>query len=122
MLLNPPNVAGWPGSRDWIDSSTLLFRTRLMEYMVMSSELALEMKGSGDVNDQFKIGRLKKLGTKFDPGTASKYFTSISTNPEKLSDFLLQTDKSVLTTDFVTDDRLVANLLKICRTPEYQMC
>ena len=25
----PPNVAGWKGGKDWIDSSTLLFRLRL---------------------------------------------------------------------------------------------
>lgn len=121
MLLNPPNVAGWPGGRDWIDSSTLLFRARLMEFMVMSSELALEMKSSGDVNDQFKVGRLKKLGTKFDADKANKYFTSIISSPEKLGDFLLQTGSSRLIKDSATDG-LIASLLKICRTPEYQMC
>ncbi|SPZ85231.1 Protein of uncharacterised function (DUF1800) [Sphingobacterium multivorum] len=29
MLLYPPNVAGWPSGRSWIDSSTLLLRMQM---------------------------------------------------------------------------------------------
>ena len=29
ILFNPPNVAGWPGGRNWIDSSSLMFRLNL---------------------------------------------------------------------------------------------
>ena len=31
ILFHPPNVAGWPHGRDWIDSSSLLFRMRMPE-------------------------------------------------------------------------------------------
>ena len=124
MLLNPPNVAGWPGSRSWIDSSTLLFRTRLMEFMVMSSDLGLQMKNSGDVNDQFKVGRLKKLGTKFDVETVNRYLAEIKNNPEQLKKYLLQAEKTDEGNNIEANNvsPFIGQLLKICRTPEYQMC
>jgi hypothetical protein len=28
-LLDPPNVAGWPGDRAWIDTNTLMIRLKL---------------------------------------------------------------------------------------------
>ncbi|HSZ71315.1 MAG TPA: DUF1800 domain-containing protein [Cytophagaceae bacterium] len=29
ILFYPPNVAGWPGGKDWIDSTTLMFRLKI---------------------------------------------------------------------------------------------
>ena len=43
-LFNPPNVAGWPGGKNWIDSSSLVIRMRLPEALFMSKELNLNLK------------------------------------------------------------------------------
>lgn len=43
-LFNPPNVAGWPGGKSWIDSSSLVIRMRLPEALFMSKELDLHVK------------------------------------------------------------------------------
>jgi len=43
-LFNPPNVAGWPGGTNWIDSSSLVIRMRLPEALFMSKELNLSLK------------------------------------------------------------------------------
>jgi uncharacterized protein (DUF1800 family) len=40
-LLNPPNVAGWPGGREWINTRTLLARVNF------SSQITLEMNKQG---------------------------------------------------------------------------
>jgi uncharacterized protein (DUF1800 family) len=53
VLFNPPNVAGWPGGRTWIDSSSLLLRMQLPSLMVGGSESKLKAKESGDDNDAF---------------------------------------------------------------------
>jgi uncharacterized protein (DUF1800 family) len=45
-LFNPPNVAGWPGGKTWIDSSSLVIRMRLPEAFFMSKELNLSLKES----------------------------------------------------------------------------
>ena len=36
-LLNPPNVAGWPGYRSWVSSSSLLARWQGHDYMLSNS-------------------------------------------------------------------------------------
>lgn len=51
VLLYPPNVAGWPGGQSWIDSSSLLFRMRLPDYLLRSSEVMVRPKDDGDVNN-----------------------------------------------------------------------
>jgi uncharacterized protein (DUF1800 family) len=43
-LFNPPNVAGWPGGKYWIDSSSLATRMRLPEAFFQSKELNLSSK------------------------------------------------------------------------------
>ena len=43
-LFNAPNVAGWPGGRNWIDSSTLVIRMRLPETILGSKDLDLTAK------------------------------------------------------------------------------
>ena len=43
-LLSPPNVAGWPGGRNWIDTSSLMFRMKLPEVLFKSSELEFTFK------------------------------------------------------------------------------
>ncbi len=72
-LFYPPNVAGWPGGRSWIDSSTLVARMRLPEAFFRSKELDLNLKESdAEMADghrapvskdtqptkQFKVGRV----------------------------------------------------------------
>src|SRR6185312_984892 len=43
-LFNPPNVAGWPGGKNWIDSSSLVIRMRLPEAFFSLKELNLTAK------------------------------------------------------------------------------
>jgi uncharacterized protein (DUF1800 family) len=45
-LLNPPNVAGWPGGRDWINTRTLLARVNF------SSQITLEMNKRGQLMER----------------------------------------------------------------------
>ena len=50
VLFYPPNVAGWPGGRNWIDSSSLLFRMKLPDYVLKAAEVNVRAKDEGDVN------------------------------------------------------------------------
>ena len=45
-LLMPPNVKGWPGYTDWIDSTSLLERKRFTEQLFRSVELKGESKAA----------------------------------------------------------------------------
>ena len=49
VLFQPPNVAGWPGGRAWIDSSSLLLRLQLPAILFRNADFALALKQ--DEND-----------------------------------------------------------------------
>jgi uncharacterized protein (DUF1800 family) len=44
MLFNPPNVAGWKGGKNWIDSSSLMFRLSLPGLVFRQDELNIQAK------------------------------------------------------------------------------
>jgi uncharacterized protein (DUF1800 family) len=48
LLFYPPNVAGWPGGKNWIDSSSLMLRMRIPQMIFASDELAMKPKDDDD--------------------------------------------------------------------------
>ena len=48
LLFYPPNVAGWPGGTNWIDSSTLMFRLRIPQIIYSASEFQMKPKDDDD--------------------------------------------------------------------------
>ena len=62
LLFYPPNVAGWPGGKNWIDSSSLLFRMQLPAYVLKAADIAVQPKEDGDVNT---VLLARKGGAKF---------------------------------------------------------
>lgn len=48
VLFYPPNVAGWPGGRSWIDSSSLMLRLRLPQMLAMADPFVLQEKRDDD--------------------------------------------------------------------------
>ncbi|RRA99838.1 DUF1800 domain-containing protein [Larkinella rosea] len=61
VLLYPPNVAGWPGGRNWIDSSSLLFRMKLPELILKAGEVTVRPKDDGDVNTELLARKVNRL-------------------------------------------------------------
>jgi uncharacterized protein (DUF1800 family) len=51
VLLQPPNVGGWPSGKEWIDSSSLTFRMSLPTLLMRNAESTFQAKDDGDVND-----------------------------------------------------------------------
>jgi uncharacterized protein (DUF1800 family) len=50
ILLFPPNVAGWPGDKAWIDSASLLLRMQVPQFLQKPGRLGARVKDDGDVN------------------------------------------------------------------------
>ncbi|MEP6746444.1 MAG: DUF1800 domain-containing protein [Bacteroidota bacterium] len=48
ILFYPPNVAGWPGGKNWIDSSTLMMRLRIPELMYAGDVFKMKPKDDDD--------------------------------------------------------------------------
>lgn len=54
VLLFPPNVAGWPGGKNWIDGSSLMLRLRIPQ-MIAAGEIP-DLETSD--NDDLAMGRM----------------------------------------------------------------
>lgn len=53
VLLYPSNVAGWSSGKELIDSSSLMLRLRLPEYIFNAAEIKLFPKEDGDVETDY---------------------------------------------------------------------
>ena len=67
ILFFPPNVAGWPGGRSWIDSSTLMVRLQIPQALVAKEPVSIRAKTDDDINmgqmieEQIRIKKNKAI-------------------------------------------------------------
>ncbi|WP_240409916.1 DUF1800 domain-containing protein [Flavisolibacter nicotianae] len=144
MLFYPPNVAGWPGGKTWIDSSTLMFRLRLPQLISDNDELNVRPKSDDDqmmgrmdegnamVSSKKAVGKIgRPIRAVVDWSTYVKNFDS--TPKEKLVDVmngsLLQVTPAFGSNliqqyaDSSSREAFVKSAtLQIMSTPEYQLC
>lgn len=126
-IFYPPNVAGWAGDKSWIDSSTLLFRTSLVESMFKSSKINFEAKDTGDENNETNMMRkAKRLEVRVKTQDLINDFNQIKSNgglPE-LSNFLVQVP--VAAQNYSMAEHSYEDILNlsidITKAPEYQLC
>jgi len=145
MLFYPPNVAGWPGGRTWIDSSTLMMRMRIPQLINDSDELNVKPKSDDDVmmgRKDADVAAEKKKGMKGVPKRQQIYasidWNAYLKNFEKISreDLIGEISKTLLqsksetgndTIRKYTDESSRESFIKtatiqIMSTPEYQLC
>ena len=48
ILFYPPNVAGWPGGKNWIDSSALMLRMRIPQILTDADDFVVKPKDDDD--------------------------------------------------------------------------
>jgi uncharacterized protein (DUF1800 family) len=81
ILFFPPNVAGWPGGRSWIDSSTLMVRLQIPQALVAKEPVSIRAKTDDDINmgqmieEQIRIKKNRAIVNK--GGSASIDWTSV---------------------------------------------
>ena len=133
VVFYPPNVAGWPGGKSWIDSSTIVTRTLLPSVLFRDADLPMEAKDDGDVNTEF----LARSNFKLMKASANwaGFVTAFGGKPETetaaaLAHFLLQCDLSstnarlvLQNADRTSNEALIRSLaINIASLPEYQLC
>ena len=119
LLFYPPNVAGWPGGKNWIDSSSLMMRMRIPKLINDKDEMNVSAKddddtmmGMKDADRQMKMNK-KGSGQQAGGGYAGMRRQQINANvdwsmyvknyesvprenlTEKISNVLLQTKSGV---------------------------
>ncbi len=137
ILFYPPNVAGWPGGRNWIDSSSLMMRMRIPQLINDVDEMNIKAKDDDDtmmgIKNAPKMPGMKKqqINANVDWAPYVKHYESIPR--EKLatsvSSFLLQT-KSTVSTELITrfsdqsgrENFIKTATIQVMSTPEYQLC
>ncbi|TAE47649.1 MAG: DUF1800 domain-containing protein [Cytophagales bacterium] len=131
MLLYPPNVAGWAGGKNWIDSGTLMFRLKFPTLLGENADLEIEAKDENDagVTGVFE-NRIQKIEAKFGWNNFEKKFSNVSNNDkmyQSLQDYLWQVENKKLAKNIQnylkneTKDALPKIIIAMMATPEYQM-
>ena len=150
LLFYPPNVAGWPGGKAWIDSSSLMMRLRFPQLINDTDELTIkpkddddQMMGKKDIDEmneskKNKLNKIKVSGRGNRLVNASigwkDYLKKFEDIPKDnlvaaLSSSLLQT-KSIINADVIkkytdNDSReafIKTATIQLMSTPEYQLC
>lgn len=142
MLFYPPNVAGWPGGRSWIDSSSLMFRLRIPQvilysqsFNVMPKELTPEMGGNYkmtlQMNDFLKRQYAKKVNARinWDPYIQGYADVPRENLAKEIAGVLLQFPDKISTpllekyADSSTRENYIKTVtIDVMSTPEYQLC
>ncbi len=113
-LFDPPNVAGWPDGKAWVDSASLLFRMRLPELVFKAAAIENEPEESFDDNDQFKLkGPLKKLDTQLNLESLQ-----MALKDDQLAEFISQIPVQKADSKKSLIDQIVYYTSK----PEFQLC
>jgi hypothetical protein len=126
ILIKPPNVAGWPGGRAWIDNSTLMLRLNLAYHLINNSEIDLQVKNEAEA--EMATQKIKKLQSQINLGPFKKRLKEISRDdwPTYLAELLLikpiDIKEKLIASNASKDDlHLQWLLIQICSLPEYQL-
>jgi len=138
VLFYPPNVAGWPGGKNWIDSSSLMLRLRVPQILSANDAIDIMPKADDDVQMGMMEMAAKKMKETVKGGTASidwapvnKIFEKVQREKllENIADTVLQTksqvsnavlDKYVNTAS--RENYIKSAVVNFMATPEYQLC
>lgn len=71
LLFYPPNVAGWPGGKNWIDSSSLMMRMRIPKLINDVDEMNVKAKDDDDTMMGMKDANVQAKGNKKPGGQQS---------------------------------------------------
>lgn len=141
MLFYPPNVAGWPGGKTWIDSSSLMLRMRLPQLINDVDELNVKVKDDDDQmmgrktgdDDAKPKGFAKRsiIKANIDWRTYIGHFETVQKEQlvNTIASNLLQTKNGVNNelikqyADATSKESFIRSAtLQLMSTPEYQLC
>jgi hypothetical protein len=133
VLFYPPNVAGWPGGFNWIDSSSLMFRMRIPQ--LVATKEAFNIKAKSD--DDQEMGRGNKLPgrvleTTINWAKANKQLEKVKREEllQQIAALMWQTNNDKFNkamvekfVDASSRERYIqTSIIQLMCTPEYQMC
>lgn len=142
-LFYPPNVAGWPGGRNWIDSSSLMYRMQLprmvlyeKEFNIQPKEITPEMgmgsyKATMQVNEAAKRQYARKINGQINWDAYLRAYENVPREKlaETIAGALLLNRSNIdrILLENYADNSSRENYIKtvtiaVMSTPEYQLC
>lgn len=123
LLFYPPNVAGWPGGKNWINSSTLMLRLRLPSMLLNSGTIDIETEDDDPDDGIMGMNTSVYKNYKTQINWELLNITYKSMSMEELSRLLLGTEpeqalKEIIKTDTGSTKELI---LKLTSLPHYQL-
>ena len=135
ILFYPPNVAGWPGGKNWIDSSALMLRMRIPQILTDSDDFVVKPKDDDDTMMGMEGVDIKPKATQVnsivDWDAVTKVFdkTPKENLVQKISEIVLQTQSKIspaILDKYVEkdarDNYIKTTTVELMSTPEYQLC
>lgn len=128
ILLNPPNVVGWKGGRNWIDSNTIVLRLKLPSILLNDAYISKAEIGETDnmmtvKKTAFKKNYGKKFKTVPNWETFNQNFKKVNLND--LQDYILLGELNPEASKLLGDLEKVSKqeyCIQLMSLPEYQMC
>lgn len=125
-LLFPPNVAGWKGGRNWINSNTMMLRLRLPSILLANGEIELDEKGEFEEDFQrFNSKRNRQRKLKVIPDWKAFQANYKNITGEELQQLVLTSPLNRGTTTYLeklADQDLKEYCIQLMSLPEYQLC
>lgn len=115
VLFNPPNVAGWPGGRQWIDASRLALRMRLGSIIVNKGYIMDEL--TPELDAMFKKRQNKKV-LRFYENVDWDLFWKRNKNTS-VYDLIIRTNNKTLKANHTENN--VTNIIHLISTPDFQL-
>lgn len=135
VLFYPPNVAGWPGGKNWIDSSALMLRLRLPQILASDDTFSIRPKADDDVmmgkEGVDTMPKAFKINSKVDWKAITGAFSKVKRDmlAGTICNYLLQTKSRIPETvlsrfsDATSRDAFTRSVIvSVMSTPEYQLC
>jgi uncharacterized protein (DUF1800 family) len=128
VLFYPPNVAGWPGGKNWIDSSSLMYRLKIPSTLLNGG--LIDFAGKADPEDEAYIATVRNMQPIVNTRVQAqpdwdKFLKSVPKNMTKtgLAEFLLEPkpNNGLLNSIDQSADTKAA-VIELVSTPEYQLC
>ena len=143
ILFYPPNVAGWPGGKTWIDSSTLMLRLRMPQLIKdddtvyitpkQDDDVQMGMQNNDEPNDKknFRSDGFK-ITANIDWNKYVRQFDQVNDKDlyDAIEAVVLQTNKGSVSKSLIEsnvqgknkEEYIKSATISLMSTPEYQLC
>jgi uncharacterized protein (DUF1800 family) len=128
VLFKPPNVAGWPGGRAWIDSSSLMYRIKIASTLLNAG--VIDFTGKATPEDEAFLAATHKQQFNVIKRTQAvpdwgRFLQDIPLDMPRIqvAEFMLEPRLNQTVINEVNQAPDIKSMvIQIASTPEYQLC